>query len=96
MTTWLPLESNPDVSVIDTIPLWFKIFLICFSSVLRQVLNKYLEKLGVSPLWNIVDIYSMDDDALAFVPSPLKSLIFLFPCSDVVSVCPCRVGRRPA
>lgn len=59
MTTWLPLESNPDV------------------------LNKYLEKLGVSPLWNIVDIYSMDDDALAFVPSPLKSLIFLFPCSDV-------------
>lgn len=58
MTTWLPLESNPDV------------------------LNKYLLKLGVSPLWNIVDIYGLDDDALAFVPAPLKSLIFLFPCSD--------------
>lgn len=58
MTTWLPIESNP------------------------EVLNKYLGKLGVSPLWNIVDIYGMDDEVLAFVPSPLKSLIFLFPCSD--------------
>lgn len=58
MTTWLPLESNPDV------------------------LNNYLGKLGVSPLWNIVDIYGMDDEMLSFVPSPLKSLIFLFPCSD--------------
>lgn len=59
MTTWLPLESNP------------------------EVLNKYLVKLGVSPLWNIVDIYGMDDEMLGMVPSPLKSLIFLFPCSDV-------------
>ncbi|XP_058464784.1 ubiquitin carboxyl-terminal hydrolase [Malaya genurostris] len=59
MTTWLPLESNP------------------------EVLNNYLGKLGVSPLWNIVDIYGVDDELLAFVPSPLKSLIFLFPCSDV-------------
>lgn len=58
MTTWLPLESNP------------------------EVLNKYLGKLGVSPLWNIIDIYGMDDELLAFVPTPLKSLIFLFPCSD--------------
>lgn len=58
MTTWLPLESNP------------------------EVLNKYLGKLGVSPLWNIVDVYGMDDELLSYVPSPLKSLIFLFPCSD--------------
>ncbi|XP_062534657.1 ubiquitin carboxyl-terminal hydrolase-like [Armigeres subalbatus] len=48
-----------------------------------DVLNKYLEKLGVSPLWNIVDIYGTDEDLLAFVPQPLKSLIFLFPCSEV-------------
>ncbi|XP_055626379.1 ubiquitin carboxyl-terminal hydrolase [Toxorhynchites rutilus septentrionalis] len=59
MSTWLPLESNP------------------------EVLNKYLVKLGVSPAWSIVDIYGMDDELLAFVPSPLKSLIFLFPCSNV-------------
>ncbi|XP_053685314.1 ubiquitin carboxyl-terminal hydrolase [Sabethes cyaneus] len=59
MTTWLPIESNP------------------------EVLNKYLGKLGVSPLWNIVDIYGVEDEMLAFVPSPLKSLIFLFPCTDV-------------
>lgn len=48
-----------------------------------DVLNKYLEKLGVSPQWGIVDIYGTDEDLLAFVPQPLKSLIFLFPCSDV-------------
>lgn len=58
MTTWLPLESNP------------------------EVLNKYLVQLGVSPLWNVVDIYGTDEELLAFVPQPLKSLIFLFPCSD--------------
>ncbi|XP_053680835.1 ubiquitin carboxyl-terminal hydrolase [Anopheles nili] len=46
-----------------------------------EVLSNYLVKLGVSPLWNIVDIYGMDDEVLDMVPKPAKSLIFLYPCS---------------
>ncbi|XP_055589518.1 ubiquitin carboxyl-terminal hydrolase [Uranotaenia lowii] len=47
-----------------------------------DVLNKFMAQMGVSPLWNIVDIYGMDDELLGMVPAPLKSLIFLFPVSN--------------
>uniref|UniRef100_A0AAG5DH43 Ubiquitin carboxyl-terminal hydrolase n=1 Tax=Anopheles atroparvus TaxID=41427 RepID=A0AAG5DH43_ANOAO len=46
-----------------------------------DVLSKYMAQLGVSPLWSIVDVYGMDDELLEMVPKPLKSLIFLYPCS---------------
>uniref|UniRef100_U5EVC7 Ubiquitin carboxyl-terminal hydrolase n=1 Tax=Corethrella appendiculata TaxID=1370023 RepID=U5EVC7_9DIPT len=58
MTTWLPLESNPDV------------------------LNKYLLKLGVSPLWSITDVFGLEAEQLSWVSQPVKAVILLFPCSE--------------
>ncbi|XP_058061735.1 ubiquitin carboxyl-terminal hydrolase [Anopheles bellator] len=46
-----------------------------------EVLSSYMGKLGVSPLWSIVDIFGMDDELLEMVPKPVKSLIFLYPCT---------------
>ncbi|XP_053659946.1 ubiquitin carboxyl-terminal hydrolase-like [Anopheles marshallii] len=46
-----------------------------------ELLSNYMVKLGVSPLWSVVDIYGIDDEILDMVPKPVKSLIFLFPCS---------------
>ncbi|CAH8558164.1 unnamed protein product [Schistosoma rodhaini] len=45
-----------------------------------QVLNEYMNKLGVvEESWKFIDIFSLDDDMLAFVPEPVISLLFLYP-----------------
>uniref|UniRef100_A0A094ZZS8 Ubiquitin carboxyl-terminal hydrolase n=1 Tax=Schistosoma haematobium TaxID=6185 RepID=A0A094ZZS8_SCHHA len=39
-----------------------------------------MSKLGVvEESWKFIDIFSLDDDMLAFVPEPVISLLFLYP-----------------
>ena len=47
-----------------------------------DVMNNFLKKVGVSSEWTIVDVLSLDDDLLEFVPRPVAALILLSPESD--------------
>ncbi|XP_050669418.1 ubiquitin carboxyl-terminal hydrolase-like [Leptidea sinapis] len=47
-----------------------------------DVMNKYLQKLGVSDKWKMVDVLGLEDDALEWVPQPVLAVLLLFPLSE--------------
>lgn len=47
-------------------------------------MNKLIHRLGVFPLWSLLDVYSLDKEILEFIPRPVKTVIFLFPIFDKV------------
>ncbi|CAL8069971.1 unnamed protein product [Calicophoron daubneyi] len=48
-----------------------------------DVLNKYLEKLGVPDKWKFSDVIGLDENSLNTVPKPVLAVMLLFPRSQI-------------
>ncbi|CAH2075477.1 unnamed protein product, partial [Iphiclides podalirius] len=46
-----------------------------------ETMNKYLKRLGVSDKWRMVDVVSLEEDGLSWLPRPVLALLLLFPLS---------------
>ena len=52
----------------------------------KPISFQLLHLLGVPKKWSIVDVYGLDEDALAYIPKPVLALILLCPGTDQVLI----------
>ena len=52
------------------------------SKTLSQVMNLFLRKLGVPDVWSVQDVWGLEPDLLAMLPTPVLGVMLLFPVND--------------
>lgn len=45
-----------------------------------DVMNHFIENLGVTSAYRFIDVWGFDDDLLQYIPQPVYALILLYPC----------------
>ncbi|XP_019858088.1 PREDICTED: ubiquitin carboxyl-terminal hydrolase-like [Amphimedon queenslandica] len=51
-----------------------------------EVMNKYVDGLGVGNSFQFCDVFGLDPDLLMMIPQPCAALVMLFPITDRVLI----------